>query len=235
MANEWIIPIISVCLAGGILCLDRVVGQFMLSRPIVAAPIIGLILGDLETGLISGAFIELLWIDRLPLGIYLPPNDTLVAILIASVSILTGRTIGHSSPGLISFAVLLFLPLGILAQRLEGWNAGRNGQLAQEALKDAERGDVRAIAAKHLSAVARYFILMAGLILILLPVGILLTSLLYAKLPVFAVHGLALLYGVLPLLGVAVVLNRTQNRLAIPLFCAVFLAATVLIGFIRGN
>jgi PTS system mannose-specific IIC component len=235
MANELIIPIISVCFAGGILCLDRVVGQFMFSRPIVAAPVIGLILGDLETGLIAGTFIELFWIDRLPLGIYLPPNDTLVAILIAAAAILTARTHGQSSPGLISFCVLLFSPLGILAQRLECRNAGRNEQLARKALHDAKRGDARSIAAKHLLAVARHLFLTAGLILVALPAGIALTSWLYPQLPPFAVRGLTLLYGLLPLLGVSVALNQNQRRGAIPLFCAVFLAATILIGFIRGS
>lgn len=52
-----ILNVITVSVVGGILCLDRVVLQVMISRPIVAAPLIGLILGDLYTGLVAGAFI----------------------------------------------------------------------------------------------------------------------------------------------------------------------------------
>ena len=73
-ANTMILKIIIVSVVGGILCLDRVVLQAMISRPIVAAPVIGLILGDPYTGLIVGAFIELFWIDRFPIGAYFLPT-----------------------------------------------------------------------------------------------------------------------------------------------------------------
>ena len=61
--------VLIVSIVGGVLCLDRIFVQALISRPIVAAPVIGMILGDPYTGLIAGAFIELFWIDRLPVGI----------------------------------------------------------------------------------------------------------------------------------------------------------------------
>ena len=57
-----IVNVLIVSIVGGILCLDRIFVQALISRPIVAAPVIGLILGDPYTGLIAGAFIELFWI-----------------------------------------------------------------------------------------------------------------------------------------------------------------------------
>ena len=63
-----IMNVLIVSIVGGILCLDRIFVQVLISRPIVAAPVIGMILGDPYTGLIAGAFIELFWIDRLPIG-----------------------------------------------------------------------------------------------------------------------------------------------------------------------
>jgi len=67
------ILLISFC--GGLFCLDRVIIQAMISRPVIIAPLAGLLLNNIYAGLIIGAFIELLWIDRVPIGTYIPPND----------------------------------------------------------------------------------------------------------------------------------------------------------------
>ena len=53
--------ILLVSLVGGILGMDRIVMQAMLSRPIVSAPLVGWVLGDVYTGLIVGALFELFW------------------------------------------------------------------------------------------------------------------------------------------------------------------------------
>ena len=79
---------------GTLICLDRVFVQFMISRPIVAGPLIGLALGDPYTGLTAGALLELLWIDRIPVGPYVPPNDTFVAILTTAGAILAAPVWG---------------------------------------------------------------------------------------------------------------------------------------------
>ncbi|MCX7635132.1 MAG: PTS sugar transporter subunit IIC, partial [Syntrophales bacterium] len=77
-----------VATVGGTLCLDRVAIQLMVSRPIVVAPLTGLILGDAPTGLFIGAVMEMLWCDRPPLGNYVPPNDSLTAVVMTAAVIL---------------------------------------------------------------------------------------------------------------------------------------------------
>jgi PTS system mannose-specific IIC component len=229
-----IMNVMIVSLAGGILCLDRVVLQAMISRPIVAAPVIGILLGDVYTGLIAGAFVELFWIDRLPMGGYVPPNETLVAILISAGVILSAELIGTLPSGLIALAVFLFLPLGIVAQKLESHLCHKNEVMIQEAMGAAEQGDTRAIACMHLCAILRYYLLSAGLILCFLPLGVAVLTWGYPRLTGFIVRGLEILYGILPLLGCAVALHTITIRGAVPFFCAVFLAATVGIAFYRG-
>ena len=105
--------------AGGIICLDRIFLQVMVSRPVVAGPIIGLILNDPFTGLLCGALVELLWIDRLPIGTYVPPNDSITTVIITAAAIITGNTFGHHSRELATFCILLFLPLGYLFERVK--------------------------------------------------------------------------------------------------------------------
>ncbi len=227
--------VIIVSFAGAFLCLDRVVLQVMVSRPIVAAPVIGFILGDPYTGLIAGAFIELIWIDRLPIGAYIPPNETMTAILVTASSIESAHLLGNISQGLIALSVLIFIPLGVLAQRMELWINQGNEKLTREALNDAARGDIRGIARKHLSAILKNYVLSALFILIVLPLGIAAITWLYPRLAPFVIRGLTLLYSLIPLLGAAVALSTINLRGTVPIFCAVFLAGTVVISFIRGT
>jgi PTS system mannose-specific IIC component len=230
-----ILKVIVVSIAGAFLCVDRVVSQVMISRPIVAAPFTGLILGDPYTGLIAGALIELFWIDRLPIGAYIPPNDTLAAILITASSIESARLLGHITPGLITLSVLIFIPLGVLGQRMEIWICRGNEQLTRDALNDAAKGDLRAIARKHLSAILKAYLLSASVILIALPIGIVALTWIYPRLAPFVIRGLTLLYSLLPLLGAAVALNTINIRSMVPIFCAVFLAVSVILGIMRGS
>ncbi len=228
-----IMNVLIVSIVGGILCLDRVFAQFLISRPIVAAPMIGLILGDPYTGLVAGAFIELFWIDRLPIGAYVPPNDTLAAILIAAGAIESGRILGYLPQGLIALALLIFIPLAIVAQKMELWIIRGNEKLAKEALNDAVHGDTRSISKNHLCAALRNWLYPAGLILISLPIGIGVMTWVYPRLASWNIRGLQLIYGLFPLIGIAVTLNTIRLRGTLPVFCAVFLAMTAILNYFR--
>jgi mannose PTS system EIIC component len=228
-----ILNVLIVSIVGGVLCLDRIFVQALISRPIVAAPVIGMILGDPYTGLIAGAFIELFWIDRLPIGAYIPPNDTIAAVLIAAGAIESGRILGHLPQGLIALAVLIFIPLAVLAQKMELWVVRGNEKLAKDALSDAARGDIRSISRNHLRAALRSWLLPAGMILITLPVGIGVMTWVYPRLTPWILRGLNLVYGLIPLIGAAVALNTINLRGTLPIFCAVFLIMTVILHYIR--
>jgi PTS system mannose-specific IIC component len=220
--------IILLSLLGGILSLDRVGPQFMISRPIVAAPLAGLMLGDPYTGLQAGALLELFWIDRLPIGTIVPPNDFLVAFLVASASILAGQSLGHVSRELIALSVLLFIPCGYLAQRVDSLIVKSNDALYDGALQDAKQADIGGIFRKHLSGLAKHFLAYLVLILLSLFCGINLLLYIYPLLPKAVVNALALIFIALPLLGVAAGLNTVNLKGAIPVFSAIFLSISVL-------
>lgn len=61
--------VVVLALLGGVLTVDAVtVGQFMLSRPLVAGGLAGLVLGDLPTGLLIGALLEVYLLVVVPSG-----------------------------------------------------------------------------------------------------------------------------------------------------------------------
>lgn len=225
------IKIICISFAGGLLCLDRVFIQAMISRPVIIAPVVGVILGDPYTGLIVGALLELLWIDRLPIGIYVPPNDSIAAAGAAALAIGVGQTLGAVTKELTALAILVAIPLGILAKKIDVKIIESNNLLSDRALLAAKAGDFRAIESKIYLGLAKVFLFYFASLFILQIAFIPLLIWLYPKLPA-AIHTmLSLTYLFLPLLGIAVGINTIKLRGAIPVFCMIFLVVAAALEF----
>lgn len=115
----------------GFLWLDRYqLGQILISRPIVAGPLTGLILGDLSTGCLIGMMYELLWLRRPPVGGYIAPDSTLPSVSATAVASSLAGT-GALDP--LSVAFLAFLatyPLSVIASRFDGIFRVALGRLA---------------------------------------------------------------------------------------------------------
>lgn len=208
---------------GALICLDRVAVQVMVSRPVVAAPMVGLVLGDALTGLLAGALLELLWIDRIPIGPYVPPHDTFVAVLATAGAILAAPP-GASPPReLIALSVLLFAPAAWLGQRMEILLRRWNERWVSRALDDANAGDPAMLSRRHVSALAGYFgasLLCLGALMLC---GVPLLRWMYPALPPSVLPALTFAYLLLPLVGVGVALSTIKLRGIVPVFCGVFL------------
>jgi len=223
--------IILLSFGGGLLCLDRVFIQSMISRPIVIAPIIGLLLNNPYAGLIIGAMIEMFWIDRIPIGIYVPPNDSLVAVLATSTAILAGQNMGRVSSELIAFSILLFIPFGILAQQIENMIIKSNDILSDQAFVDARKSDIRAIERKTYLGLIKVLSFYIIYLLVLQAIFVPAVIWVYPQLTSPILKMLTMIYYFLPLLGIAVAINTIKLRGAVPVFCAVFLIIAVTLEF----
>jgi PTS system mannose-specific IIC component len=215
-------------LAGGLLCLDRVFPQAMVSRPIVAGPVTGWLLGDAHVGLLCGALIELLWIDRFSIGKYVPPNDTMVAVVVAAAAVLAGEALGQASRELTVFALLALLPLGYAGQRLDAWTLRSNDGLAKKAVAMAETADIRGVERQHLLGLLKTFALSTVFLFVAIAIGYGILITVFPLLPSFVHRGLARSYFFIPLLGVAVALTTIKRKDAVGLFCAGFAAMLVI-------
>jgi len=218
------VKIIIISFVGGLLCLDRVFIQAMISRPIIIAPVIGLILGNPYAGLIIGAILELFWIDRIPIGIYIPPNDSIAAAMAASMAILAGQTLGVATKELMALSILLAIPFGIGAKKIDVKIMESNNLLSDQALIAAKDLNIRAIERKTYLGLAKVFLFYVVLLFISQIIFIPALIWIYPKLPAPTHTMLSLTYYFLPLLGIAVAMNTIKLRGAIPIFCAIFLA-----------
>ena len=104
---------------GGLLWLDRFqIFQVMISRPIVAAPLVGWIVGDINSGLASGLIFEMLWLRRPPLGGFIGPDVTLASIAVSSVSAAVRSETGVDLLPVVLMSFLLLFPVSFLGTRL---------------------------------------------------------------------------------------------------------------------
>ena len=86
---HMILAIVGIALIGGLIGLDRTaVGQFMISQPIVAAPLTGWMLGDPIAGIIIGVVLELIWVLDMPIGAFVPADATISAVSATAIAAL---------------------------------------------------------------------------------------------------------------------------------------------------
>ena len=76
-----VIQIVLLAVATFIFAIDQYSLTEVLYRPMVACPIIGLILGDVKTGLAVGGTYELMMIGNMPVGGAQPPNSVVGAVV----------------------------------------------------------------------------------------------------------------------------------------------------------
>jgi mannose/fructose/N-acetylgalactosamine-specific phosphotransferase system component IIC len=143
---------------GGLLWLDRFqLCQFMISRPIVSASIVGWIMGDITVGVASGVIFELLWLRRPPVGGFIAPDVTLASIATAAVSagVRSSVDVGIASVVFLSFLVLL--PVCFIGKKMDEILRLGLGKIARIAEKSQINGRDRAVGLYFLSALVLGF------------------------------------------------------------------------------
>ncbi|ECJ2476600.1 PTS mannose/fructose/sorbose/N-acetylgalactosamine transporter subunit IIC, partial [Salmonella enterica subsp. diarizonae] len=79
-------------------------------RPLITGPVVGLIMGDMEVGLIAGATLELAWLGLVPNAGAQPPDVTMGTIAAVAFAVMTGQ-----SP---EVAMGVGMPIAVLMQMI---------------------------------------------------------------------------------------------------------------------
>ena len=77
----------------------------LLYRPIIACPIIGLCLGDLNTGLVVGGTYELMMVGNMPVGGAQPPNAVLGGVVAMVFAVKSGLSVEAALGASVIFAI----------------------------------------------------------------------------------------------------------------------------------
>ncbi|MGC9323711.1 MAG: PTS sugar transporter subunit IIC [Desulfomonilia bacterium] len=122
---------------GSLLWLDRVfMFQVLVSRPIVMAPLLGLIMGNIHIGLLVGASLELLWLNAPPVGAYLPSDDSYCAAVSVPVAVYSAAYVNDLSAA--GFALVLCLPFSLLGRTVDTHIRSLNETLLPQDLSNME-------------------------------------------------------------------------------------------------
>lgn len=193
-----------VSISGAFLHLDRTAAfQTMISRPVVAAPLIGFMLGDFETGIKAGMVLELLWIGYLPVGASVPPDETAVSILVAALSAWIKDSFLWSSESSIVLSMMLFIPVSMIAREIDLRIRKRNAISANDADRALIDFDMALLRRRCLSGLFRVFISSFFLFFVLLPAGGFFLYHLKPFIPVYVVSGAERVFWILPVVGLA--------------------------------
>lgn len=194
-----------------ILLLEEFLGGILLYRPIVVGPIIGAVMGDLNTGLIIGSTLELAFVGNTPIGASNPPDITSGTILATAFAISTGQGL--------EAAVALGVPIAALVLFIKNINYSFIfTTFSSIADKYAEQGNSDKVVQMHLigGILGRIFIsLVVGISYYL---GSPIVEKFLNSIPKFVLNGINIATGILPALGFAVLACLIINRKNI-VFC----------------
>ena len=132
-------------LAGGVLALDGTsVGQFMVSRPLVAGAVAGWIVGDPGTGLLVGALLELYLLVSFPSGgARYPEGATATVVAVASASAVPA-----------SGALPLGIAVGLVCGQLGGFTVSALRRLNDRLVPEPDGPRPERLATAHVGAIA---------------------------------------------------------------------------------
>ncbi len=103
---------------GGIVAMDTTAAlQIMISRPLIASSVTGLILGDFQSGLFIGIFLELLWINELPVGAARFSEGNIGATAAAAIAVTSNNLIFRPVPSM-ALALMIAVPVSIIGSYL---------------------------------------------------------------------------------------------------------------------
>ncbi len=227
--TQYILVAMVAMLAG----LDRVaLGQFMISRPLVVAPLTGLVLGNPLLGLEVGMLLELLWLGRLPVGAAIPPDDTQVAVAATVLALSMEPVLGVGGMPLVILCVLAAIPLGKFGQVFDRLARSFNDRLAEDGHSHILAGEFHRAERLHLLGLASFAISSLATALVIVLIGSL-ALLGLAPLLIGAVRdaGLSLQYSLI-IVGAAALLGTMNIQRSISLFTAAF-SGTLLVLWLR--
>jgi len=205
--SSWyfsILPAVSLLIA--VLEADQVLaGQWMLSRPLLLGPIVGLACGDFAMGAAIGALTELFSLQSLPVGSVMPLNAPVAAG--AGVLLFAGP---FAVPAAAAFPAGLCL--GWSHARLESsirsWRAELTGEAAQE-LRDGGEIPWTALALKSIGAHVAATALLVGAGVAVLGPGL---AFLWSVLPGFMLRGAETAFRWAPWIGLAALGHALWRR-----------------------
>lgn len=188
--------------------------QAMFSRPLVAATGMGLVLGQLQTGLYLGMVLELFYLGTASLGAALPENDTLAATgTTAAAAMMASQSGGGGTPAIWSLSLILFAGLGLLGRAVDRRLESHASALSAHGLELAEHGELERAVRQNLWGIWPYALVYLGLNVVCALLGLWIGSHLH-RVPLVVLRGLAWAFPAMASVAAAIAARGSHARSA---------------------
>lgn len=187
-------------------------------RPLITGPVVGLILGDLQTGLIAGASMELAWLGLVPNAGAQPPDVNIGAIAGTTFAIKLGITPDAS--------LALAIPFALAMQALIIFLFTLFAPVMQKCDRYAEAGNSAGIDRMLYFGLASRALLFAVVAFAAVYYGTQAADLIVSYLPKKVIDGMAIAGKMMPAVGFAMLLRTMFNVKLLPHFFIGFILTT---------
>jgi mannose PTS system EIIC component len=207
---EKIWEMLFLAFVAGVISLDiTAFGHFMISRPIVCAPLFGYLLGDIKAGLWIGMIIELVWVNAIPMGAAIPNDVTAIAVL----SSIWGLKVFPNFHSGIILAIALAIPMGFISKKMDIMIRYFNVRIVHWIDTGVKQLKEERVGQGIFLGLLLFFLKAFVFYIVLIYPGQLLLRKIFGMLDLSLVRGLDFAWNCLPVLGLGVVLiNFRHNK-----------------------
>ncbi|MEX6156452.1 PTS N-acetylgalactosamine transporter subunit IIC [Providencia manganoxydans] len=209
-----------IAVIAGIAGVDLFNGLTHIHRPVVIGPIVGLILGDLQTGLLVGGTLELVWMGMVPLAGSQPPNVVIGGVIGTTFAITT-----HADP---KVAIGIAVPFSIAVQGcITLWFMLCSPMMhkCDEMVKKCNWRTIEMVNYGGLLILFSFYFIIA-----FLPIyfGAEAASTMVQRAPQWLLDGLAVAGGMMPAIGLSLLMKIMMKKTYIAYFILGFISVTFL-------
>lgn len=179
-------------------------GHIQISRPVFAGPIIGLLMGDLQTGLIVGGTVEMMFMGVFPVGGSVPPNAQFAGMMSTVLAVASG---GNPEVG-----IALAYPIGVFAQFILLLDYNLNLLIIHRADRQIMGGKAEAVNRNLLLCLLCMFSCWTLSSFLGIYLGSGWVEAFYNTLPEWLRQGLSVAGGIMPAMGMAMLLKMMDFK-----------------------
>ena len=196
----------------------RIFGQSMLDRPIVTGMLVGLVLGDIKSGIMIGAQLELIWMGIAGIGAATPPDVVTGGVLGTAFAILSGNGA--------EVALAVAVPVAVLAQSLGVLVRIINSYFSQKAVFYAKQADFKKVTIMMWLPVILFFLSTSVPTILAIMIGADKVTALINAIPKVILDGLGVAGTLLPAVGFALLMDMLLSKKMSVFFFIGFLLAS---------
>ncbi|WMJ89142.1 PTS mannose/fructose/sorbose/N-acetylgalactosamine transporter subunit IIC [Anaerocolumna sp. MB42-C2] len=198
---------------------DWWIGTTFIHRPICFGAITGIILGDLQTGIIVGGALEILFIGAIAIGNTAIPDVGVAGILATAFAISLGKGT--------DVALALAMPIGMLSLTLGTLIIGPTRLLCNtSSYKLAEKGNYKGVYWMHFISGFITWTIKGLLVFGGFYFGADAVTSLISSMPKAVIDGMSIASGVLPAVGIAMLCQLIINKSVAPYFALGYVLAS---------